>query len=146
MQQAPFDEKYESVRIWTHNISFHNDFWIMDSKDESKGSVSLSRFGTIYERFTDIPDYKHLVTDAVLILRNQSDYSNVISIIGTFSIESLFGRIGAPRMLLLLVDYLFEKGASYSKETNLKGKDGKDFLMPTFHYTDDCFKGVVVED
>lgn len=146
MQQAPFDERHEVVHIYTYNISFHSDFWTMNSKDKDKGSVSLSRFGTIYERFMDAPDYKQLATDAVLILRNQSDYSNIISIIGTFSIESMHERIGAPRMIFLLADYLFEKAKEYITETNLTGADGKQFIMPAFNYTDDCFKNIVKED
>lgn len=146
MQQAPFDEKYESdLHIYTHNLSITDTHWEMDSSDNERGTA-LSGMWTYWAAFTDIPHYKQLVTDVVLILRNQSDYSNVIMIVGTFSIHSLFERIGGAKMLLRLTEYLFEKGREFAKETDLMGADGKYFIMPSFHYTEDCFRGKTNEE
>ena len=145
MQQAPFDEKYEDLHIWVHNISATHDFWTMDSSDGISGTP-LSNVWIHAAVFTDIPTYKDLVTNFALILRNQSDYSNVIILIGTLSIEAALQRVGAPRMLLKMTEFLFDKAELYAKEINLKGKDGKDFIMPSFHYTDDFFKNMAKED
>ena len=84
MRQVPFDERFENTHIYTHELKINSAFWIMDSKDEFKG-VALSNVGLFNTKFTNTPTNKELVTDIILILRNQSDYSNVIILIGTFS-------------------------------------------------------------
>ena len=144
MQEVAFDERYEDIQIYSHKLDINAAFWVMDAKDNLKGTA-ISNVGVYAAAFTDIPNYKELTTDIIIILRNQSDYSNVIILVGTFSVHALFDRIGAPRMLLKLTEYLFKKAETFAKETSLKGKDDKDFSMPKFGYSDDCFNGMVKE-
>lgn len=139
-----FGETYHDVKIYGHKFSVQDFFWIMDANDDKAG-VAYSQVGVFNARVTDIPRYTDITTNMIIILRNQSDYSNVIFLNGSFSIHSLIGDMKPEQMLLRLSEYLYDKCKEYSEETNLKGKDGNDFQMPSFRYSEFHFRNLAIE-
>lgn len=139
MQQTPYDQKYQGVLIHVINLIITDKFWEMDANETITGTP-LSKLWLHHAERTDLFREGSITASITLILRNQNDYSNVIIILGTYSVLTENNEVAYERMLLLLSEFLFEKAKEYATDTNLKGADGKDFLMPSCKYTDDYFK------
>jgi len=139
MQQAPFDEKYQGVLIRVNSLAITDTFWTMDAKETITGTP-LSKLWLHHAERTDLLGEGSITANITLILRNQKDYSNVIILLGTYSVMSEHNEKPYERMLLLLSEFLFEKAQKYVTDTNLKGADDKIFLVPHCNYTDDFFK------
>lgn len=139
MQQAPFDEKYDGILIRVNNMAITDTFWSMDSIQTITGTP-LSKLWLHHAEQTDLLGEGSITANITLILRNQSDYSNVIILLGTYSVKSELTEKTYERILLLLSEFLFKKATEYAKQINLKGADGKDFIVPNCGYTDDFFK------
>ena len=139
MQQAPFDEKYQGILIRVNSMAITDTFWTMDSKETITGTP-LSKLWLHHAERTNLLGQGSITANITLILRNQSDNSNVIIILGTYSVMAQHNEKSYERMILLLTEFLFEKAEEYVSEINLKGKDSKLFLVPTCGYTDDFFK------
>lgn len=138
MQKAPFDEKYQGVLIRVNNIAITDTFWEMDSSEPITGTA-LSMLWLHHAQQTNLLGTGSITANIALILRNQSDYSNVIIVLGTYSVMSEHNEKTYERMILLLTEFLFEKAKEYVSENNLKGADSKEFIMPHCGYTDDFF-------
>lgn len=138
MLQASFDEKYQGLLIRVHSMAITNTFWAMESKEAITGTP-FSKLWLHHAERTDLLANGSLTANVTLTLRNQNDYSNVIIILGTYSLNAEHSEMTYERMLLLLSEFLFEKAKEYVVETNLKGADNKEFLVPNCHYTDDFF-------
>ena len=139
MQQAPFDEKYQGVLIRVHSMAITNTFWKMDAKEAITGTA-LSKLWLHHAEQTNLLGEGSITANITLIIRNQNDYSNVILFLGTYTVMSEHNEKANERMILLLSEFLFEKAKGYATETNLKGADNKEFLVPDCYYTDDFFK------
>ncbi len=139
MQQPPFDEKYQGVLIRVNSIAITDTFWKMESSEPITGTP-LSKLWIHHAEQTNLLGDGSITANITLILRNQSDYSNVIILLGTCSVKSEHNEKTYERMILLLSEFLFEKAKEYVAETNLKGADNKDFIVPNCNYTDDFFK------
>lgn len=139
MQQAPFDEKYQGVLIRVNSMAITDTFWTMDAKETITGTP-LSKLWLHHAERTNLLGDGSITANITLILRNQNDYSNVIILLGTYSVMSEHNEKTYERMILLLSEFLFEKAKEYVVETNLKGVDNKEFLIPNCYYTDDFFK------
>ena len=138
MQKAPFDEKYQGCLIRVHNIALTTDFWDMNSK-EDVFSIPYTRIGIYGAKTTDFIGDNEVTANVTLILRNQSDYSNVIILIGIFSINASDKDMTRERMFLIMSQYLFGQCKDYAKNNNIVGSDGKEFLLPVNRYADDKF-------
>lgn len=139
MQQPPFEEKYQGVLIRVNSIAITDTFWKMESNEPIMGTP-LSKLWLHHAERANLLGDGSITANITLILRNQSDYSNVIILLGTCSVMSEHNEKTYERMILLLSEFLFEKAKEYVTDTNLKGADGKDFLVPDCYYTDDFFK------
>ena len=134
--------KYEDVLIKVHNMSFTNDFWDKEPENSTFG-VILSKMCIYGADKTKFIGHSEVTANVTLIIRNQSDYSNVVILIGIFSICSLTDFKTSERLFLILTDFLFDKSNEYVKEIKLKGKDNKDFAINKHHYSDGHFANEV---
>ena len=139
MKQAPFDEKYEGVLIRVNSMAIADTSWKMEVEEPITGTP-LSKLWLHHAERANLLGNGSITANITLILRNQSDYSNVIILIGTYSVRSEHNEKSYERMILLLSEFLFEKAKEYVVETNLKGEDSKEFIVPDCGYTDDFFK------
>jgi hypothetical protein len=138
MQQVPYDKRYQGVLIRIYNTAISSSFWEMDSSQKITGTP-LSLLWVHHAERTDLLGEGSITANTVLILRNQSDYSNVITLLGMYSVKSEHNKKTPERMLSLVTEYIFEQAKEYVKEINLKGEDGKEFVVPECKYTDDYF-------
>lgn len=139
MQQSPFDNKYQGVLIRVDSIAITDTFWKLESTEPITGTP-LSKLWLHHAERTNLLGEGSITANITLILRNQSDYSNVIIILATCSVKSEQNEKTYERMMLLLSEFLFEKAKEYVAEKQLKGFDNKDFIVPNCGYTDDFLK------
>jgi hypothetical protein len=140
MQEAPIDERYQGVLIRGHVITaISSSFWSMDSSQKITGTALSLLWVHHAERTTFLGDGT-ITFNIVLILRNQSDYSNAITLMGTYSAKAELTDKTPERILLFVTEYLFGKAKEYVKAQKLTGSDGKDFKVPECNYTDDFLK------
>ncbi len=139
MKQAPFDINYDSVLIRISSIAITDTSWPMKSDEIIRGTPK-SLLWVHHSEKTNLLGDGSITANITLIIRNQSDYSNVIIILATGTIKPRYPDITYERMLFLFSEYLFSEAERYAKEKSLCGNDNNDFVMPGFGYTDDFFR------
>lgn len=135
----PFDTKYQGVLIRTHNEFMHPSFSEMDSTKMTTGTA-LSLLWVHHAERTNLIAEGGLTFNIALILRNQSDYSNIITLMGTYSAIDEYKEKTTERILLLLTETLFERIKEYVVSNEIKGQDNLIFEVPECKYTDDSLK------
>ena len=145
MQQAPFDISRDGILIRTYSLAFSIPNWEIKSEEPITG-VPLSLPWVQDLQRTNILGEGTLTTSIVLFLRNQRDYSNVLIILGTYSVLPEQSNIPPEKSIQYLLEYIFEKGEEYIKEKNIKGYDGNDFIIPSaFNYGADFIKTKIID-
>lgn len=136
MLTAPFERTIEGTNISVSSLAFSNDYWKMDSSDTIRG-VSHSLLWCHHQETTAI-NGKSLTGNFTFILRNQSDYSNVIIILSTLSAKVTFPE-SKQTLLRKMAELLYLQAERYVSEAELKGNDEASFVLPEFNFTDSYF-------
>lgn len=145
MQQAPFDTRRDGVLIRTYSLAFSVPDWEMKSEEPITG-VPLSLPWVQDLQRTNLLGDGTLTTSIVLFLRNQNDYSNVLIVLGTYSVVPEQTDMPPEMSIQFLLEYIFEKGGDYIKEKKIKGEDGNDFITPSaFNYSSDVVKTKIID-
>ena len=135
----PFDTKYQGVLIRTHSEFMHPSFSEMDSTQKTTGT-SLSLLWVHHAERTNLIGVGGLTFNIALIVRNQSDYSNIITLMGTYSAISEHTEKTPERLLLFITENLFKRIGDYVILNDVKGKDGLCFEVPDCIYSDSSLK------
>ena len=133
----PFDTKYQGILIRTHSEIMQSSFSKMDS---TQSTTALSLLWVHHAERTNLISDGGLTFNIALIVRNQSDYSNIITLMGMYSAINQQTEKTPERILLLLTESLFERIKEYVVLNKIKGEDGLDFEVPHCTYTDDSLK------
>ncbi|HET9057300.1 MAG TPA: hypothetical protein VFN30_10700 [Chitinophagaceae bacterium] len=145
MQQAPFDVRRDGVLIRTYSLAFSVPNWKMKSSEPVTG-VPLSLPWVQDLQRTNLLGDGTLTTSIVLFLRNQSDYSNVLIVLGTHSVIPEQPHITPEMSIQYLLEYLFDIGEEYLKENNIKGDNDEYFITPSpFNYGKDYVKAKIID-
>jgi len=144
MKQAPYLENYQGLELHIHNLAFTNSFWSMFSTNEMEGTA-FTKVWVHHAEYTNLIGSRGLTISFTVIVRNQSDNSNVVIVIGSITAKCIGIEKTSRRTLLLVSEFIFSKAEEYVKENNLKGKDEKDFIFPPFLYVDSQFEKFVKE-
>ena len=144
MESINCTKKYQGVKIKFHSFEVTSDFWKMQY-DETITGTPLTKLWIHHIEKTNILGEETLTANVTLILRNQSDLSNVIIILTTCSVVSNSYDLSNERILLMLTEFLFENAISYANISQLKGADQKKFVVPQFNYSDEFFKKEIVQ-
>lgn len=124
---------FHNVDITVYNLSLIDDYWESDYISQTQG-VIYSQLLLNGETQNVINNGKDI--NATLILRNQSDYSNVVILIGIFNLKSDFN---SEKEKVIFVEFLFDEISKYVNNNELKGKDNKKFIIPINHYSYSLF-------
>ncbi len=116
----PFDTKYQGILIRTHSEFMQSSFSEMDSTQRTTGTA-LSLLWIHHAERTNLISDGGLTFNIALIVKNQSDYSNIITLMGMYSAISQHTEKAPERILLLLTESLFDRIKDYVALNEIKG-------------------------
>lgn len=132
------DVKYKGLTVRTHFQVITTAFQEMGFSYLSV-ETPVSNLWTHAIGVTSLLGNNTITFSVSLILRNQSDLSNILILLGSYSVRDSYNDRTKERIMRISTEYLFDVSNKYLYEKKIKGLNEKDFIAPPMIYTDDYF-------
>jgi hypothetical protein len=133
-----FQDSFEGLEIHIHQVEI-NEF----SQVNDGVFMPSTPFSGVWENIgiTGMPYEKNLIGKIMLLLKSQHEKSKM----GLFITFTGIAKANAGDKTALIVckyiQYLFEWTKKYAEENHLKDKEGNNFVVPEFLYSQELFEG-----
>lgn len=139
----PFEAKFEDLTIYFHKLNTNLFYEVVEDKNDVNSRLSAYTDVRVFYLVTHhYTEGRSIIGDVLVMFRNQGeDFDLCLNLTMTVTASSKTDNSGRS-VFNKLIQYLFEWAKEYVKENNIRDNKDKPFVMPSFGYSPDMFKGI----